>query len=249
MNPSIRPRRFPHEGTTYQPVGFSAAALRSYGRGDYEPLLAELRAEPRDSYERVGVDRALAIAADLALSGMRRGATILDVGCSTGTISRLLSETGYRVTGVDPDVVAAVQEWQNRESLLNARRRMETATCRLVTSDIWEFLEQTSEVFDVALLLSVLHHFLQGYGYSGVQALATDRFDAMLKLLCSRIRSYLYVEVPGPDEFEEMPPDPSGRFIFPAYFLEAGLSSSVHLIATTVATNGKPRRLYRVELG
>lgn len=223
-------------------------ALRRYGMGDYEPLLAELRAKPPSSYERVGVDRALAIAADLALLGMHDGATILDVGCSTGTIARLLSETGYSVTGVDSDVVARVQKWQDGERLRKTRQRMEAPTCRFIISDILEYLEQTNSAFDVTLLLSVLHHFLTGYGGSGVQAITAERFDALLRTVCSRTKSYLYVEAPGSDEREEAPPDASARFLFPSYFLEAGLSSKVQRIASAVATDGKPRRLYRVHL-
>ena len=223
-------------------------ALRRYGMGDYEPLLAELQAKPRTSFERVGVDRALAIAADLALLGMHDGATILDVGCRTGTISRLLAETGYCVTGVDSDVVVGTQKWQESERLMKTRQRMETATCRFIVSDIVEYLEQTSSAFDVTLLLSVLHHFLAGYGYSGVKAITAERFDALLRTVCSRTKSYLYVEAPGSDESEEMPPDASTRFLLPSYFLEAGLSSRVQRIGSAVATNGKPRRLYRVHL-
>lgn len=240
--------RFPHEQTTYQPCELSRLALWRYGVGDYGPLLKELRAKPRDSYERAAVDRALAIGIDLAVSGMRRGATILDVGCGGGTISRLLAETGYHVTGVDQDIVAGAQEWQDREVLASNRKQMESAGCRLLTTDVVEFLENTAEVFDVALLLSVLHHFLHGYGYSGAGEIAPDRFDALLKSFCSRVRSYLYVEAPGSDEFQEMPPDPTGRFLFPAYFLEAGLGTDVRFIAASVATNGRPRRLYRVDL-
>ena len=242
------PSRFPNESTTYLPYRFSAAALASYGAGNYQPLLAELRATGAETYERAGVDRALAIACDLALAGMREGGTILDAGCSVGTISRLLAETGYHVTGLDRDIVASVQKWQNPEWLTGARRRLETFTCRFVTADIEEFLETTSDVFDVALLLSILHHFLEGYGYTGMNAMAPERFASFLKRLCSRVRRYLYVEIPGPDEYEEMPPDPTHQFRFPGYFVDTGLACGIHLVASTVATNGKPRRLYRVDL-
>jgi SAM-dependent methyltransferase len=242
------PLRFPNESTTYLPYRFSTAAMASYGAGNYQSLLAELRATSADSYERAGVDRALAIACDLALAGMREGGTILDAGCSVGTITRLLAETGYHVTGVDRDIVASVQKWQNPQKLTGARRRLETFTCRFVTADIEEFLETTGDIFDVALLLSILHHFLEGYGYTGINAMPPERFAAFLKRLCSRVRSYLYVEVPGPDEYEEMPPDPTHQFHFPGYFVDTGLASDIHLVAITVATNGKPRRLYRVDL-
>jgi SAM-dependent methyltransferase len=247
-SPLAEPSRFPNERTTYLPYRFSAAALASYGAGNYQPLLAELQAAGADSYERAGVDRALAIACDLALAGMRDGGTILDAGCSTGTVARLLAETGYRVTGVDRDIVADVQKWQNPERLTGARKCLETLTCRFVAADIEEFLETTGDVFDVALLLSILHHFLEGYGYTGRNAMPPERFAAFLKRLCSRVRRYLYVEVPGPDEYQEMPPDPTHQFRFPGYFVDAGLASGIHLVASTVATNGKPRRLYRVDL-
>lgn len=201
-----------------------------------------------DSYERAGVDRALTIAIDLAMRGMHQGATILDVGCSTGTISRLLSEIGYHVTGIDSDVVAEVQHWQDRGSLVNHRKRMQSGSCRLITANIADFLRSSRESFDVGLLLSVLHHFLEGYGYRGVGAVAADQLDSLLKRLCSCIRSHLYVEVPGPDEEKEMPPDPSRRFVFPLYFVQEGLCSRVEFLGASVATNGKPRRLYRVDL-
>ena len=246
--PPAAPSGFPNERTTYLPYSFSAAALTSYGAGNYQLLMAELQAAGADSYERAGVDRALAISCDLALSGMRDGGTILDAGCSTGTIARLLAETGYRVTGVDRDIVASVQKWQNPERLTGARNRLETPTCLFVAADIEEFLETTTDVFDVALLLSILHHFLEGYGYTGMNAMPPARFATFLQRLCSRVRCCLYVEIPGQDEYEEMPPDPTGQFRFPGYFVDAGLACGIQLVASTVATNGKPRRLYRVNL-
>jgi SAM-dependent methyltransferase len=246
--PQAETPRFPNERTTYMPFRFSATALASYGAGDYQPLLRELQCNSPDSYERVGIDRALAISCDLALTGMRFGGTILDVGCSSGTISRLLAETGYQVTGVDHDIVARVQNWQNPERLAGARHCLQSSSCRFVATDIDEFLKTTGDVFDVALLLSILHHFLQGYGYTGLNAMTPDRFAAFLKRLCSRVRHYLYVEVPGFDEYEEMPLDPARHFHFPGYFVEAGLATGVQLVANTVATNGKPRHLYRVDL-
>jgi hypothetical protein len=57
-------------GTTYLPRGFSSRSLRLFALGRYEQLLAELRTVDKDAYERAGIDRALAIACDLALAGV-----------------------------------------------------------------------------------------------------------------------------------------------------------------------------------
>ncbi len=234
-------------GTSYLPIGFSSWALEEFGRGDAKPLLHELRGRG-SSYERVGVDRALAIALDLALTRAPRNARILDVGCSTGTISVLLSRIGYRVTGIDSDVVAGVQEWQDSKLLNEARARHSSNTCRLLQVDVRQHLAEAQETYDVALLLSVIHHWLAGYGYTGAARFDRSEMRKLLRELCGRVRSHLYVENPIVDELEEMPPDPEGEFLFPAWFLAAGLATDARLICSTVATNGKPRRLYRVDL-
>lgn len=238
---------FLERGTTYLPSGFSARALARFGRGELEPLLAELRALGRP-YERAGIDRALAIAADLALLGAPRETRILDVGCSVGTLALLLSEVGYPVTGIDSDVVARVQEWQDDSILASARAASERPRCRLLRADLRDHLKDPESQYDVALLLGVLHHWLAGYGYSGEERMDREDIRRTLQRLCERVRSCLYVEVPIVDEWPEMPPDPEGEFLFPGWFLEAGLARDVRMIASTIATNGKPRRLYRVDL-
>ena len=101
--------------TTYQPFGFSDMSLRRWGLGDFVPLLQELAA--RDGkYERVAVDRALAVAIDMAAIGMPIPSQVLDVGCSVGTVSVLLAAAGHRVTGIDSDIVAAKAGTTRRDS-------------------------------------------------------------------------------------------------------------------------------------
>jgi len=238
---------FLRPGTTYLPVGFSRWALEEFGRGEVAPLLQELRGR-ENSYERVGVDRVLAIALDLAMLRTPPQARILDVGCSTGTMSLLLSKIGYRVTGIDSDVVARVQGWQDATALTEAREEHSSEHCRLLQVDARQYLEQTNETFDVALLLSVLHHWLPGYGYTGEARFDRSEMRTLLRTLCGRVRSYLYVETPIVDEIQEMPPDPEGEFLFPGWFLACGLATDARYICSTIATNGKPRRLYRLDL-
>jgi len=189
--------RFPR-GMTYLPSGFSDRALARFGRGELEPLLAELRALDRP-YERAGIDRDLAIAGDLALLGMPRDTRILDVGCSVGTIALLLSEVGYPVTGINSDVVARVQDWQDDSILASARAAIERPRCRLLRADLRDHLEDPESWYDVALLLGVLHHWLAGYGYSGEEQMDRGEIRRTLERLCERVRSYLYVEVPIAD--------------------------------------------------
>jgi SAM-dependent methyltransferase len=234
-------------GTTYLPHSFSAAALERFGRGDTKALEEELEGKS-GSYERVGVDRALGIAIDLALLGVRPDASILDIGCSVGTISVLLSRIGYRVTGIDSDIVAQVQDWQDTEALSAARTGIESANCRLIQVDLRDHLASLEGSHDIALLLSVVHHWLAGYGYSGQEQFDRAEVRETLEELCRRVRSHIYLEVPIGDEAEEMPPDPQEEFLFPDWFLTAGLATDVSLVTSTVATNGKPRRMYRIDL-
>lgn len=242
--------RGPHmtlQGTTYQPYGFSSAALRSYGGGDHMPLLTELA--DRSDYERVAVDRALAVQVDMALLGLPVPSRVLDVGCSVGTVAVLLAASGHRATGIDSDIVARVQDWQDPDRLRAARVGPHLPDgCRLLQRDLREHLDVEDEPIDVVLLFSVLHHWLAGYGYTGEATFSRDDVRETLTRVCERTTTCLYVETPIEDEREEMPPDPDGEFLFPSWFLSAGLAIQVELVTSTIATNGKPRRLYRVDL-
>jgi SAM-dependent methyltransferase len=239
--------RFLKTGTTYLPFGFTDHAMERFGLGDPAPLISELSGDTK--YERVGVDRAMAIAIDLAVRGSRRGATILDVGCSVGTIGRLLAEIGYQVTGIDSDVVAGVQEWQDEEIIESARSGEDRPNFSFIRADVRDFLESNDGDFDVVLLLSVIHHWLSGYGYTGTSRFDRKEVEDTLLSLCARTRDCIYLEVPIEDEAVEMPPDPLGEFVFPRWFLDSGQATDVALIASSIATNGKPRRLYRVQIG
>jgi SAM-dependent methyltransferase len=190
----------------------------------------------------------MAIAIDMALIGHSREATILDVGCSLGTIGVLLASIGYSVTGIDSDVVAAVQEWQDEGRISAARGGVRSSRFRFVKADLRDFLAENPDEFDVVLLLSVVHHWLEGYGYSGVAQFDRASARATLVELCSRVRSHIYLEIPIDDEKMEMPPDPDGEFIFPRWFMDAQQAVASTFIASTIATNGKPRRLYRIEM-
>jgi SAM-dependent methyltransferase len=234
-------------GDTYLPFGFSREALEAFSQGDHQPLIGELPGLPE--YERVGVDRVLAIATDMALLGGLRAARVLDVGCSIGTIAALLARCGYDVTGIDSDVVAQVQSWQDAALLEQVRASNAEGTCTLVRTDVREHLAALEESYDVALLLSVVHHWLPGYGYTGVDQFTRAEVAATLEQLCRRTRRCIYLETPIEDEAEEMPPDPAGEFLFPGWFLAQGLATDVTLVASTLATNAKPRRLYRLDLG
>jgi SAM-dependent methyltransferase len=233
--------------TTYQPFGFSDTALARWGLGDYDTVLQELARREGD-YERVAVDRALAIAVDMASIGLPIPSRVLDVGCSVGTISVLLAAAGHVVTGIDSDVVADVQDWQNPTRLQAARAAQTSARCVLLRRDLRDHLRVDSSTVDVVLLLSVLHHWLSGYGYAGVATFDRVEVRATLEQLVERVTCCLYVETPIHDEAPEMPPDPEGEFLFPEWFVDVGLAREIVLVCSTIASNAKPRRLYRVDV-
>jgi hypothetical protein len=230
-------------GTSYLPHGFTEHALEQFGAGDVKPILSELTDER--SYERVGVDRAMAIAIDLAVRGASPEAIILDIGCSLGI---LLSSIGYRVTGLEGDVAASVQSWQDERWISAARGAGASGGFEFVKTDLRDFLASNDTEFDFALLLSEVHYWLEGCGYSGVARSDRASIRETLVELCSRVRDAIYFETPIDDERIEMPPDPEGEFVFPRWFLDASLATGVTLIASTIATDGRPRRLYRIDM-
>jgi 2-polyprenyl-3-methyl-5-hydroxy-6-metoxy-1,4-benzoquinol methylase len=69
-----------------------------YDISDRAALEALRRAEDRHFWQ---VSRARMIARRLSKLGLRRGASLLDLGCGMGCVSAVLARAGYQVTGVD----------------------------------------------------------------------------------------------------------------------------------------------------
>lgn len=111
------------------PSGFSQASAR------YE-ISSTIR---HDRYDRT---RTL-------LEWIGEGKTVLEVGCSTGYVSRLLAERGCRVSGVEIDPVAAER----------ARLHCQEVLVLDMNSPLW--MEGFSgRTFDVVLLADVLEHLV-----------------------------------------------------------------------------------------
>ena len=211
--------KFPDQSTTYHPSGFSEHARRAFGLGQYAPIRAELAALPPNSYERVGVDRALALAIDLATCATSCSNSILDVGCGPCLISELLNACGYAVTGIDR----------------NASPRS-VGSLRVIKTELRDFLASETAAFDVVLLLNVLH-------WIPVQ---DNELPAEVEELFRRTRSHVYIEVPLSAEEDDLL-GPS-TLLYPKTLLDRRVATRVHWFATTIATNAKTRRLYRVHV-
>jgi ubiquinone/menaquinone biosynthesis C-methylase UbiE len=80
----------------------------------------------------------------IASFGLRRGATVLDVGCGSGTASEPFAANGFPVTGVDP----------SQSKLESAKQRLPNAT--FVTGEA-EALPFPNERFDVLISAQAFH--------------------------------------------------------------------------------------------
>ncbi len=80
----------------------------------------------------------------IANFGLRRGATILDVGCGTGIASEPFAANGFPITGIDP----------SRAMLAKANERLPNAD---LVEGVVEALPFPDERFDVAISAGVFH--------------------------------------------------------------------------------------------
>lgn len=106
---------------------------------DHWALLAEEYAAHRIGYSNELYDM-------IAAFGLRRGATILDVGCGTGIASEPFAMNGFPVTGVDP----------SEAMLSQASQRVPNAS--LVKGEA-EALPFPNERFDVVISAQTYHWF------------------------------------------------------------------------------------------
>ena len=180
-------------------------------------------------FERLGLDRALLIAADILLrTGRCDGFSVLDVGCNTGAIGDALAALGNAVSGIDSGVV---DEQGSYEPLRDVRR-----------IDLGDFLEADARSWDFMLLLSVVHHWESGYAMSGKPIYPPERIRRIFATIAQRTKYGVYLEMPLDEP--GFTPDFSESFL-KKY---CGDFAPVE-INRTIGPNGFLRRLYFLGVG
>jgi SAM-dependent methyltransferase len=143
-------------------------------------------------YERLGLDRALAIASDLStrhktLHGLR----VLDVGCNNGLMAKTLSTLGCFVVGIDNSDVDGQGLYSDLQST------MQFSGFEYHNKDLAEFLNEDTRCWDYILLLSVSHHWETGYAMSGKRRYSDEDIRHVLSTLIQQTRLSIYYECPS----------------------------------------------------
>ncbi len=179
-------------------------------------------------YERLGLDRALLIAADIALrTGRCEEYSILDAGANNGLIGRSLAVLGNQVQCIDSGVIDHQQFYEK--------------LCRVEKYDVYDYLTGASGSWDFVLLLSVAHHWETGYAGSGEPIYTEAQIREIFDRLHRQVRIGVYVEMPLREPgFETGYTD--------GFMKKYCAGFNVTEINRTIGTNGFLRRLYYLDI-
>ena len=204
----------------------SQKALRDYLLNPDSDFLANIE---KQDYERLGIDRALLLASDILIRyGRADGFSILDVGCNSGLIGRILETLGNKIDAIDN---AAVDIQGSYERLSD-----------VVKADLFDYLETNNFRWDFVLLLSVVHHWESGYAMSGSAMYSESVIHEIFATLKKRTSCGIYLELPL--EEPGFTADFSDGFV-KKYCRDFQISE----INRTVGTNGFLRRLFYLDIG
>ncbi|MBN1593476.1 MAG: methyltransferase domain-containing protein [Candidatus Coatesbacteria bacterium] len=115
------------------------------------PYYDALHYEENNFYERSRRRRAIEEAKRI-LEGRRHGLKALDVGCGTGKMSLMLAEAAFEVFSMDLsfEMLAVFRE--------KLRQRKVDPEPRLICADMFTFLADCRERFDLIVFCGILHH-------------------------------------------------------------------------------------------
>lgn len=193
----------------------NARRVRSLISGgmNYQPLLKDRQALVRLSSsvdvrlddsscsalpaERTCAGRAKLLRDDMQSTiGELSGATLLDVGCNVGFFCHFFSSLGMRTVGIDNSQHNRNLRFSLSNSVRTARRmnRRYGLSCEFIEEDARKWMKHQTELFDVTLLLSVLHHFFLGYPMGEYKHDPMDEAKRFIEDIARMTRKVLYIE-------------------------------------------------------
>ncbi|WP_423454529.1 class I SAM-dependent methyltransferase [Ottowia sp. VDI28] len=221
--------------TTYLPELNISDLVHAVSAQDWSTIEEKIGIQ---QYERLGLDRALAIAADIyAQHGSLHGLKILDVGSNNGLISKVLSALGCHVVGIDNGDVDGQGLYSNLQSQINS------SGFDFYQQDLANFIHLDKRSWDCILLLSVTHHWETGYAMSGRRRYSDDDIRRLMTELFRRTQRSIYYECPS----DEPGFKPGFGIDFLMRYCEK--IPKMRNIGRTVGPNGYPRDFFALDMG
>lgn len=219
---------------TYLPELSISEILNAVESQEWEPIAKALE---QQQYERLGLDRALAIALDIfsrheSLKNIR----VLDVGCNNGLLAKILTALGCYVVGIDNGDV------DNQGIYTEIISQTSLADFEFHQKDLADFLKYDTHYWDCVLLLSVTHHWETGYAMTGKRRYSDLDIRILLRKLFERTRSNIYYECPSNE------PGFEAGFGINFLFRYCNELPKIRSLGNTIGPNGYLRQLLALDM-
>lgn len=228
---------------TYQPVFKDSSYFELLKRKMYEDLSDPISKIVYD-YERICIDRVIAIINDLSSLNIQTG-KVLDIGCNIGFFSHSLKCLDFDVLGIDNNAAPNTQGYYPEPCLITANKLNDVYNVypEFIETDITDYILTQQSSFDIVLLLNVVHHFFGGYAKTGEGVKSDDIIVLFLNKLIQSTKKVIYFEGPEDKEIEYYVPGME----FPKWFADTFDDIRIIRIANTCGADGKIRGLYRIQ--
>jgi hypothetical protein len=226
---------------SYQPLDWDSSKLLELKNNKIN-LVKLFESLDLNETERFTFDRAVSICNFLLQEGLFEP-TVLDLGSSGGVFSLTLNYMlSAHATAVDDDRYILVQGESNDSSIKTMKDRLSSNNINgiiPVNSSIEDYINNLPPfpIYDVVLLLNILHHFYTGYGQCSDHGyMSWEETIALIQKIGNITRKYLFFEINSLviNEYENYITD----------ILYAGGFRELKYVSRSIATDGKIRALW-----